>query len=45
MVETDMWELLVYIYIYLCVCVLELWMCVDGKIVLTYMCNNRGMMR
>jgi len=28
-----------------CVCVVELWMCVEGKIVWTYMCNNRGMMR
>jgi hypothetical protein len=43
----------IYIYIYVCVCVcarvrtrvVELWMCIEGKIVWTYMCNNRGMKR
>jgi len=33
------------IYMCVCVCVVELWMCVEGKIVWKYMCNNKGMVR
>jgi len=33
------------IYIYIYIYVVGLWMFVEGKIVWTYMCNNRGMMR
>jgi len=51
MIEIDMLNVYIYIYVCVCVCarvrtrVVELWMCIEGKIVWTYMCNNRGMKR